>query len=512
MSTQSRVGCWNFQYIAGRGGVFLLAFLCQPLHAADSITATWNQFHGPSGTGVAVGDAPGPVEFGPDKNLVWKADVPAGHSSPCIAGDRVFLTAYDPGPKTLHTLCLDAATGNILWNKTVPAEKIEKCHEVSNPATATPATDGKTVVAYFGSAGLFAYDFDGDEKWRKQLPVAKTRRDFGSGTSPVIADGKVFLDMQLGGESYLAAYDLDTGDELWKSPRPLFNEGWSTPVVWSEGDAKRVGVAAAGRFSAYNVSDGKEIWWVDGVGNQVCSTPIVAGDVIVISSAGVLGDSENVLQLPAFGDVVDQHDANKDGAISLSELPASLLIVDRKTTNGAGNMNVAEAFRLFGQKDDQPIGRFDWEKLRLGMLAFNASDMNKTNVMAVRTGGMGDVTKTNVAWQELRGVPEVPSPLVYRDRVWMIKTGGLLTCLGLTDGKMMFQKRVGEAGGYYASPVAAGGRIYVACDAGAVTVLEAGDKLNVLARNHLPDPVLATPAIVDGTLYVRTTKQLFAFR
>ena len=175
-------------------------------------------------------------------------------------------------------------------------------------------------------------------------------------------------------------------------------------------------------------------------------------------------------------------------------------------------MTVAEAFRLFGQKEDQPIGRLDWEKVRLGMLAFNASDMNKTNVMAVRTGGTGDVTKTNVAWQESRGVPEVPSPLAYRDRVWMIKTGGLLTCLGLANGKTIFQKRVGEAGGYYASPVAGGGRIYVASDGGAVTVLEAADELKVLAHNRFPDGVLATPAIVDGTLYVRTTKQLFAFR
>jgi outer membrane protein assembly factor BamB len=154
----------------------------------------------------------------------------------------------------------------------------------------------------------------------------------------------------------------------------------------------------------------------------------------------------------------------------------------------------------------------DWEKFRLSIMAFNLSSMNKTNVMAVRTGGTGDVTKSNVVWQQGRGVPEVPSPLVYRDRVWMIKTGGVITCLSLSDGKVVFQGRVGEAGGYYASPIASGGRIYVASDHGLVTVLEAGDKLNVLARNELPDGILATPAIADGTIYVRTTKQLLAFR
>jgi outer membrane protein assembly factor BamB len=482
------------------------------LHADEGDPASWSQFHGPKGAGIATGDEAGPIEFGLEKNLVWKTNLPVGHSSPCIAGDLVFVTAFEAKSQRLQTLCLDAATGNILWSKRAPAEQIEKHHEISNPATATPAADRKIVVVYFASAGLFAYDFAGNGVWTKPLPIAKSTRDFGSGTSPIVADGKAILDMHLDADSYLVAFDLSSGEEVWKTPRPLFNQGWSTPIVWQEGDALRVGVTAVGRFTAYDLSDGKEIWWVNGVGNQVCATPVVADDLIVISSAGVLGEVDNVLQLPAFGDVVARHDANKDGAISLSELPDSLLLVDRKTTDGAGNMTVAEAFRLFGQKDDQPVGRLDWEKLRLGMLAFNVSDMNKTNVMAVRTGGTGDVTTSHIVWQEFRGVPEVPSPLVYRDRVWMIKSGGLLTCLALADGKLVFQKRIGAPGGYYASPVAGGNRIYVASDDGAVTVLEASDKLNILARNHLPDAILATPAIVDGTLYVRTTKQLFAFR
>lgn len=516
MSTQSRVSLWSALQLSVVLSIIIVAALPYDcacvLIAAESRSPAWNQFHGPNGSGVAADDDPAPVEFGVDRHLLWKADLPAGHSSPCVAGQRVFVTAFQADGKSLETICLDAASGQILWRKTAPAESIEKHHKVSNPATATPATDGNIVVAYFGSAGLFAYDFDGSEKWAKPLPVAQTARDFGSGTSPVVADGKAVLDMHLASESYLAAYDLATGDEVWKTPRPIFNEGWSTPVVWSEGDGQRVGTATVGRFTAYNLSDGKEVWWADGVGNQVCATPVVAGDVIVISSAGVLGEAENVLQLPAFADVVAQHDANQDSAISLNELPDSMLLVDRKTTDGAGNMTVAEAFRLFGHKEDQPVNRLDWEKLRLGMVAFNASDMNKTNVMAVRTGGKGDVTKSHVVWQEFRGVPEVPSPLIYRDRVWMIKTGGVITCLGLTDGKKIFQGRGGEPGGYYASPVAGGGRIYVASDNGTVTVLEAGDKLSVLAQNELHDPIIATPAIVDGTLYVRTTKQLLAFR
>src|SRR5262245_47350328 len=106
MSRKSRVGCWICRLVVLIVGVVPIPLVSQPSQAAESLTAAWNQFHGPSGTGVAVGDVPGPIEFGPDKNFVWKADVPAGHSSPCVAEDRVFLTAYDPGQKTLHTLCL----------------------------------------------------------------------------------------------------------------------------------------------------------------------------------------------------------------------------------------------------------------------------------------------------------------------------------------------------------------------------------------------------------------------
>jgi outer membrane protein assembly factor BamB len=482
------------------------------LPAAETSVACWNQFHGPNGSGVASDDVAAPVEFGTDKNVLWRAELLPGHSSPCVAGERIFVTAYEAENRTLVTICLDASTGEQLWSQPATAEEIERHHEISNPATSTPATDGNVVVVYFGSAGLFAYDFDGNELWQKRLPVAKTFRQFGSGTSPIVADGKVVLDMQLEGDSYLAAYDIATGHEAWKAPRPIHNKSWSTPIVWSEGEARRVGLPAAGRFSAYDLASGQEAWWVDGVGNQVCATPVVEGDKIVISSAGVLGERDNVIIPPAFDEFLAQHDTNQDGSIATDEIPDSMLVADRKAAGGAGNMPLKQILPFFAAPNATQWARADWEKMRQSITAFSESDLNKTNVMAVRTGGAGDVTNSHVVWQETRGVPEVPSPLTYRDRVWMIKTGGVLTCLALANGKVVFQGRVGKAGGYYASPVAGGGRIYVASDDGAVTVLDAGDELKVLAHNELPDAVLATPAIVDGTLFIRTTKQLFAFR
>src|SRR5688572_8984445 len=159
------------------------------LLAFTSLAApSWPQFRGPNCTGVADDGKP-PIEFSPQSNLLWKVAVPAGVSSPCIWGERVFLTAVEDNK--LVTLGLDRRNGKILWRQVAPAEKIEETHPQGSPASATPATDGTRVYAYFSSYGLLAYDFNGREQWRKQLPIGLVIN--GSGTSPVLIDGKLIL-------------------------------------------------------------------------------------------------------------------------------------------------------------------------------------------------------------------------------------------------------------------------------------------------------------------------------
>src|SRR3981081_3671761 len=126
-------------------------FLAASLFAGEAVVQ-WPQFRGPAGAGLAV-ETTAPVEFGLSKGLLWKADVPAGHSSPSIWGDRIFLTAGDRQSRKLEILCLDRKTGKVLWRREVIAEKIEKLHDISSPATATPAVDAERVYAYFGSYG-----------------------------------------------------------------------------------------------------------------------------------------------------------------------------------------------------------------------------------------------------------------------------------------------------------------------------------------------------------------------
>lgn len=133
-------------------------------------------------------------------------------------------------------------------------------------------------------------------------------------------------------------------------------------------------------------------------------------------------------------------------------------------------------------------------------------------MVAIRPGGAGDITGTHVAWKQTRGLPYVPSPLCYRGRVYLVKSGGLVSCFEARTGRPFYQEeRLGALGDYYASPIAADGRIYAASQNGVVVVLDDGEALNVLARNDLGEGIMATPAIVEGRLYVRTLTHLWAF-
>ena len=144
-------------------------------------------------------------------------------------------------------------------------------------------------------------------------------------------------------------------------------------------------------------------------------------------------------------------------------------------------------------------------------MSFRSGPPNRTIVMSVRTGGKQDVTATHIRWQETAGVPEVPSPLAWQGRAYLIRSGGILVCRNLETGKLIYDERTGSPGGYFASPILVDGRIYIASDRGTVTVLKAGDSFEVLARNELGEPIHASPAASDNTLYFRSSRHLWAF-
>lgn len=465
-----------------RGAVALLIGLGVTDMARGGGEAHWPQFRGPGGSGVGATDFP--THFGPNSNVLWKAALPSGHSSPCIWDGRIFLTGFTDGK--LETLCLNRQDGGVLWRRQVEPGNIERSAQLSHPATATPATDGERVCVYFGAFGLVAYDYEGKELWRRPLSVPVTQH--GAGTSPVLAGELLILNCDQDAGSYLLAVNKRDGATVWKTDRPGFHRGFATPLPWPAAKPEQVIVPGTLRVVSYNLGDGTERWSVHGLPNEMVSSP-VAGDGLIYIAGWTYGSG--VSRMPAFDTLLEQGDANKDGQLTRGEAPAG------------------PAKQHFLYIDADKNGRVTREEYAAIARVF---DESKNIALAMRPDGRGDVTDSHVVWKATRGLPYVPSPLFYDGRIYLVKNGGLASCLDARTGRALYQEeRLGALGDYYSSPVAAAGKICVASQQGVVVVYRVGDTLEVMARNALDEPIVASPAIVDGTLYVRTKSQLYAF-
>ena len=472
----------------------------------------WPQFRGPNGLGVAANGMKLPVQFGPDKNVLWKSSLPVGHSSPCIWGDRIFLTGFEPKTKKLETICLDRKDGAIVWRRAAPAEKIERLHEVNTPASPTPAADGERVYVYFGSYGVVCYDFKGEEKWKQ--PLLDHGLPWGSGASPIVAGDYVIVNAGHKSKAGVMALHRKTGDKAWEKERSrggaLFPGAWSAPVHYRHDGEDEVIVAGCDHLAAYNLEDGAERWRVRGLPPVSYSTPIINGDLMYLTLTDQIGDPQNVVQLPSFEEFAKKYDKNKDGKISRDEVPDDFTLVTRDRPDKIGNfIKLKDMMGRFDRNQDGALDKEEWTALLAETEQFRGRV--QIAVVAIRLGGKGDVSKSHVVWQETKGVPEVPSPLCYQGRLYLVKERAIVSCLDPKTGKTLYRERLGASGQCYASPVAGDGKIYIGTDTGWMVVINAGDKYEVLAKNNLREPIMATPALVDGKIYVRTEKHLYAF-
>ena len=481
----------------------LLAALPLTLAACAQDTPTWPQFRGPNLSGIAE-SAP-PVEFGQLKNLLWKQALPAGHSSPAVWGNRIFITGFDKESKKLEVICLARNDGAILWRRAVLAPEIEKTQTVSNPATGTPAADGSGVYVYFGSSGLAAFDLEGNQKWSVPMPPAKTL--FGSGSSPIAAGDLVILHREETTGSYLLAVDRADGHTVWKTAYQISSarsgESYSTPVLWRG----QLVLHRSGFVDAYDLKTGSRRWWVP-VSTIGASSVAVDRDTVYAAAFSPLGEADQLTVVPDFDTLLKKYDKNGDDQISLEELPddAVPLVIRPDTPNIPGATIYAKRFFVRFQPSLTMIQRRDWE----GMIGGLKAMAKPHGVIAIRPDGEGDVSKS-IVWKESTAIPEVPTPLVHDGRVYLTRNGGIVTCLDAKSGKVIYRERNGAGGPYYSSPILAGGRIYVASGDGSVVVFTPGDKFEVLARNDLGEDIFATPAVVGGTIYVRTSGHLWAF-
>ncbi len=450
----------------------------------------WPQFRGPGGSGIAEEQKP-PVEVGPDKNVKWKVPAPGGLSSPVIVGDMLVITAFEKDK--LYTIAYKRADGSEAWRAEAPAAKIELYNkEHGSPAASSCATDGERVVSYFGSCGLFCYDLAGKELWRFEMPPAETIAGFGTGNSPVIADGLVILDREEIKSPKIIAVDVISGKRKWEKKRES-NSAFSTPAIWETHSGKQIATPGFKKMIGYNLANGDELWHVDGMPSSCCTTP-VTGDGKLFFAGWSPGDpAEKDFQMPSFESLLKEGDVDKDGILSKDESLKTQLkdFFDIQDANKDGKLTLEE-----------------WDRL----LKFSSESRN--SAFALKPGGSGDVTTSGIIWKQTKGLPYVSSGILYRGQYVMVKDGGIVTAYDANTGDELYQKRAVASGGYYASPVAANGNIYfVSLDDGTVTVIEGGlAAAKTVAKNPpLGERTAATPAIADDTLYVRTAGHLYAF-
>lgn len=477
---QIRAGLWLHVRVSATASALVAAVVI--LASADS----WPRFRGPNGTGVGT-ESPLPARFSATENLIWRTALPPGHSSPVLSESHVFLTAVDGD--TLLTIALERKSGTIAWQASAERPRQQAVDKRNHPASPTPATDGQNVYVFFQDIGLLAYDQVGRERWR--VPLGPFTNAYGMGASPIVVGDLVVLVCDQNAGSFMIAVDRGNGAVRWRVDRPEATSGHSTPVIMERpGRAPELLVPGSFYLTAYELATGKKLWWSGGLAFEMKATPVHDGTTVFISGTATSSFEDSYgRNIPDFDDV-RSFDKNGDERFSREELPDDL---------------ARRWLRLLDLDGDSLIDRKEWTRYR-------DARRNAGGLWAFRAGGDGDMTGRNTAWHYDRAIPQLPSPLLYQGLLYIVNDGGVLTALDPATGKVAGQRRLQEAtDSYYASPVAADGKILLVSESGKVSVVKAGADLEVLAVNDLGDLAYATPALADGRIYVRTRGALYCF-
>jgi outer membrane protein assembly factor BamB len=426
----------------------------------SAVPVSWPGFRGPSASGVADGQRlPDTWDVKSGQNVAWRIEIPGlAHSSPIVWDDQLFITSavssrsdatFKPGlygegtasedrtPQRWIVMAIDRRTGSVRWQRTayegVPREKR---HIKATYANATPATDGRHVVAFFGSQGLYAFDMQGTLLWKKDLGVLNTgaydlpEYEWGTASSPVIYKNLVIVQCDTQNESFVLAADIATGQTVWKAVRQEL-PSWGTPTVYTSNRGTPELVTNASNYiRGYNPDTGAELWRLGGSSKITAPTPVFTDGLIVVAS---------------------------------------------------------------GRAPERPI-------------------------FAIRPGARGDISlhgdessNGSVAWSKTGRGSYMPTPLIYQDRVYVLLNQGLIDAYDLKSGQEIYRQRIPHQGsGFSSSPVAADGRIYLSSEDGDVFVVSGGSEFKIIATNAMGEPLMATPALAGGHMYVRGERHLFA--
>ncbi len=442
----------------------------------------WLQFRG-NGTGVS-NEKGLPTTWSTDKNILWKAKASGrGWASPIVYGDKVIVVAAasdrDEAPRPMGKggfgggggggtppnvdfkwtiTCLDRTTGKDLWKQTALEAKPKiATHRDNTYASETPITDGERIYVYFGMTGLFCYDMDGKQLWKKDLGAFRMQANWGASSSPVLDGDRLFLQIDNEEKSFLVALDKKTGNELWKKDRSE-RTVWSSPIIWkNKGRTELVTVGQTMR--SYDPATGKILWELNLGSGRASASPVADEERLYFGLGGGGG---------GFGGGKGGFGPPKEGA-----------------PGGGGRMGGGGP--LFAVK------------------AGASGDI---------TPKMGETTSAGVLWAQPKAGAEMSSPLVYEGHVYVFeRNGGLVNCYDAKTGKPAYSKeRLDGAKAFWASPWAYDGKVFCTDDAGTTFVLKAGPKFELIGKNSIKDQFWASPAIAGGTLILRGVNSVYAIR
>ncbi len=451
-----------------------------PLFAADIRADDTPQFRGPGGTGVFT-EAKPPSEWGTDKNVAWRVAVPGvAWSCPIVVGDKVIVTtAYSEGqpkpksgggfggggkggpgggggfgkggaPKETYQfkiVCLDRGTGKTVWEKVAKeARPTIPTHGSNTYATETPVSDGQYIYAYFGMTGLFCYDLEGKEVWKKDVGSYSMMAGWGTASSPVLASDRLFLQCDNEEKSFVAAYDKKTGEQKWKVDRRE-RSGWSSPYLWKTKDRTDLVVIGSQKIRGYNPEDGKVVWELDVGGGQCSASPV--------------GDFERLYVGVGQGGGGGFGGGGPKGG----------------GTGKAGTMFAVKA----GAKGD-------------------------ITLKGGESSNEGIAWTASRAWPGAASPLVYDGHVYVLDR----NGGTISCFDAKTGKAAYTKERIPSAGAFWASPWAADGKVFCLDETGATHVLKAGSEFEVVRVNKLGrDTYWSTPAAAKGSLFIRSVDSLY---